>query len=175
MVHFADHPEFRPNLTPHQIFMVGVFSGTYFRDIYSSVNNKKYIGSKVAAKYACLKDVPRDRMCRNKGDVQMNKHRVDVGMSLDYWESHGWIHPSRPYGWLEWYCGFYDGKRTSDDARQIKRWQGIAGEKGRFRRRLINEIRHKRGKYSDASILPKIRQILITWGYQLTKRDYEQN
>ena len=37
---FKDHPEFKPNLTPRQIFKMGSFGGTYFRPIYSSVTKK---------------------------------------------------------------------------------------------------------------------------------------
>ena len=33
-----------------------------------------------------------------------------------------------------WRCDFYQGKRGQDDERQIKRWQGLAGPRGRFMR-----------------------------------------
>lgn len=36
------------------------------------------------------------------------------------------------------YCRFYRGRRTDDDERQIKRWRGVAGEKGRWKRALVN-------------------------------------
>ena len=39
---FKDFPEFRPNLTPKEIFELGSFGGTYWRPIYSSVTNKNY-------------------------------------------------------------------------------------------------------------------------------------
>ena len=32
--------DFRPNITPVEIIKEGAFGGTYFRDIYSSVNDK---------------------------------------------------------------------------------------------------------------------------------------
>ena len=34
--------EFNPNKTPVEIIKEGAFGGTYFRDIYSSVNGKWY-------------------------------------------------------------------------------------------------------------------------------------
>ena len=34
-IHFEDHPEFRPNLSPRQIFKLGSFGGTYWRPIKS--------------------------------------------------------------------------------------------------------------------------------------------
>ena len=34
-------------------------------------------------------------------------------------------------------------------------------------------IRNPGSKYDDYSISPKIRQILLHWGYELTKKDFE--
>ena len=39
---FKEHPEFKPNLSPHEILKMGAFGGTYFRPIYSSVTKKHY-------------------------------------------------------------------------------------------------------------------------------------
>ena len=39
---FSDYPEFRPNLTPGEIFQMGSFGGTYWRPIRSSVAKKNY-------------------------------------------------------------------------------------------------------------------------------------
>ena len=41
-IHFKDYPDFKPNLTPKQMFEMGSFGGTYWRPIYSSITNKKY-------------------------------------------------------------------------------------------------------------------------------------
>ena len=40
---FKDYPDFRPNLTPREIFKLGSFGGTYWRPIYSSVVDKNLI------------------------------------------------------------------------------------------------------------------------------------
>ena len=37
---FPDYPEFRPNLSPREVFKMGSFGGTYWRPIYSSVTEK---------------------------------------------------------------------------------------------------------------------------------------
>ena len=37
--------EFKPNITPLDVIKKGAFGGTYFRDIYSNVNNKWYKNS----------------------------------------------------------------------------------------------------------------------------------
>ena len=53
----------------------------------------------------------------------------------------GWIKPELdPRGWFHWYSRYYRGRRTDDDERQIKRWRGVAGEKGRWKRALVNRV-----------------------------------
>ena len=37
---FDDYPDFRPNLSPCDMFKLGSFGGTYWRPIYSSVVDK---------------------------------------------------------------------------------------------------------------------------------------
>ena len=40
-IKFDDYPDFTPNLTPRQIFLLGSFGGTYWRPIYSQITKKK--------------------------------------------------------------------------------------------------------------------------------------
>ena len=42
----------------------------------------------------------------------------------------------------------------------------------RFRDQLVKMIRNAGSKYDNYSILPKIRQILLHWGYELTEKDF---
>ena len=48
----------------------------------------------------------------------------------------------------------------------------INGKKivSRFRGKLVEMIRDAGSKYDDYSISPKIRQALLHWGYELTKK-----
>ena len=50
----------------------------------------------------------------------------------------------------------------------------IDGEKivSRFRGKLVKMIKDTGGKFDDYSILPKIRQILLHWGYKSTEKDF---
>ena len=56
-----------------------------------------------------------------------------------------------------------------DDKRQINRWKKILS---RFRGKLVKMIKNAGSKYDDYSISPKIRQILLHWGYELTEKDF---
>ena len=103
--------------------------------------------------------------------AMINKYNVKVGTTLEFWEQKDWITKYHPYGWVQWYCDFYMGKRCSDDERQINRWIRTAGPNSRFRRALINLIKKKKTTYNDFKISPKRRQTLQHWGYVLTKRD----
>ena len=42
----------------------------------------------------------------------------------------------------------------------------------RFRDKLVKVIRDADSKFDNCSILPKIRQILLHWGYELTEKDF---
>lgn len=145
-IHFVDHPEFKPDLTPRQIFELGSFGGTYWREIHSMITNKNYKNEH--KKFPFLKDLPDSIMTRKWSDYDttINKYKVKVGTTLEFWEDNSWIKPIDPYGWIQWYCNFYNGRRSYDDTRQIKRWQGI---KNRF------------GNVQNKS--PAIKQTLQHW------------
>lgn len=64
------------------------------------------------------------------------------------------------------------GRRTEDDARQISRWKGVVGEKGRWKNALCNKIIAQNKSFDDPSVSPVIRQTLLHWGYELTEADF---
>jgi hypothetical protein len=41
-----------------------------------------------------------------------------------------WIPESSGLGWLDWYQGYLNGRRTEDDERQIKRWKSFKARHG---------------------------------------------
>ena len=53
--------DFKPNKTPTEIIKEGPLRGTYFKDIYSSVNNKFYKNS--WKEFDVLKDVDEKYYC----------------------------------------------------------------------------------------------------------------
>ncbi len=185
---FDDHPEFTPNLTPRHIFKMGSFGGTYWRPIHSSVTNKDYKNAHHEfAKYKIIDyeqggkkvgwwdGIPEILLTQPDCDCYLNKYGVSSGTSLDYWENKGWMHPQDPYGWVQWYCRFYAGRRSDDDERQIGRWLHFAGPKGRFRLRLIHLCKSQKKSYKDFSVSPVVRQGLQHWAYILTKKDFDRS
>ena len=170
---FSDYPEFTPNLTPQEMFELGSFGGTYWRPIYSGVLKKNLKPPLNNYPKSWWKNIPMENLVSEEYDKNKNKYKVKVGTSLEFWESKKWIKPLHPYGWVQWYCDFYMGKRSDDDERQIKRWLGIAGPRGRFMRFLVTQILKKKTFYNDESVSPKIRQVLQHWGYKLTKKDFD--
>ena len=157
---------FAPNKAPIEIIKEGAFGGTYFRDIYPSVNNKWYHNS--WKEFNFLKDIDPKLYSSNYYDANINKYGIKCGSSLQFWENKGWIREQDRYGWFQWYCRYYLGRRSKDDERQIKRWISIVN---RFKSILVKMIENKNAKYNDYSISRKIRQILLHWGYELVKSD----
>ena len=171
---FEDYPDFCPNLSPNEIFKLGSFGGTYWRPIHSSVINKDLKNIHLKYPKDWWKDIPDTHLTSEWGkyNKKINKYKVKVGTTLDFWENKKWITKYHPYGWIHWYCDFFIGKRCPDDERQIARWSGIAGPNGRFRKWLVTLILKKNGEYDDFSISPAIRQTLQHWGYKLNKKDF---
>ena len=106
-------------------------------------------------------------------DAKKNKYGVKCGGSLGMWESSGWISDIDPYGWFQWYCRFYLGRRSTDDERQISRWKSGHGPTGRFRSQLMNKILAAKTTVDDPKISPVVRQTCQHWGYVPTQQDLD--
>lgn len=162
---FKDYSDFKPNLSPREIFILGSFGGTYWRPIYSQVTKKEYKNEYKKFPKSWWKGIPEDWLIRdwNDYDRSINKYNVKVGTTLGFWEHKNWITKYDPYGWVQWYCNFFNGRRCPDDERQIKRWLNTAGPNSRFRIWLINQINNKKTTYDDYTVSPAIRQTLQHW------------
>ena len=147
--------DFKPNISPVEIIKKGAFGGTYFRDIYSGVNDRFY--KNCWKEFKELENIDKKYYASDFYDVSVNKYGVKCGTSLRFWENKGWINKIDPYGWFQWYFRYWKGRRSKDGQRQIGRWKRIVG---RFKGILVRLI--KNGKDSS-----KIRQILLHWGYEL--------
>ena len=135
--------------------------------IYSGVNRKWY--KKSWKEFDQLKNIDQQYYYSDYYDVSVNKYGVKCETSLRFWKNNRWINEIDPYGWFQPYFRYWLGRRSKDDERQINRWKKIVS---RFRGKLVKMIRDAGSKFDDYSISPKIRQILLHWGYELTEKDF---
>jgi hypothetical protein len=140
---FAD--EFRPELTPKQMLALGVFGGKYMTDCRGEFPASWFRGAKLCA--ACH-------------DPKLNFFGVNASQSLAIWRRSGWIRKQDPRGWFQWYCRYYMGRRSTDDARQIRRWRAIA--------RHVAAIRKHCGQ-GDLECRRRQRQAVLHWAYDSRK------
>jgi hypothetical protein len=138
-------PQFKPELTPKQMLRLGVFGGKYMTD--------------------CRQEFPASwfthaKLCAARHDPRLNCFGVNASQSLATWRRNGWIRPQDPRGWFQWYCRYYMGRRTADDARQIRRWRAIA--------RHVAAIR-KHCERGDLDCRRRQRQAVLHWAYDSTK------
>ena len=137
--HFA--PQFRPELTPKQMLELGVFGGKYLTDCRGEFPAGWFVRAKLS---------PARR------DARLNYFGVNASQSLAVWRRNGWIRPQDPRGWFQWYCRYYMGRRSADDARQIRRWRAMV--------RHATAIR-KHCEHGDLECRRKQRQALLHWAY----------
>jgi len=133
---------FKPQLTPKQMFNLGVFGGSYF--------NKEQI-----------KEFPKswfkNAQLSKNFDVSLNRFRVKSGLSRKHWIEKGWIFKEDPLGWFQWYCRFCNGRRMQNiDEIQIKRWKN-------FRRHVL--AIKKNCEECDLGCRRRQRQAILQWAY----------
>jgi len=134
-------PDFKPQLTPKEMLELGIFGGKYMTD--------------------CAKEFPKSWFAHAKlspegKNPDLNFFRIDASKPLSYWKRKGWIHEDDPRGWFQWYCRYYAGRRTEDDARQISRWKAMT--------RHLAQLK-KHCEADDWSCRPRQRQALLHWAY----------
>ena len=105
--------DFGINKTPTEVIKEGAFGGTYFRD------------KKSWKEFDQLKNIDQNYYCSSYY-VSVNKYGVKCGTSLKFWENKGWINEIDPYGRIQWYFGYWLGRRSLDDETQINRRKKIA-------------------------------------------------
>ena len=120
--------------------------------------------------------VPKELYQSRKYSAARNLHCVKSGLDQAGWESSGWINACDPRGWTQWYFRFYSGRRLSggEDERQISRWSGVCGDKGRWKQNLIAKCMRDGAPHDDEQVSPVVRQTLLHWAYELTEADFKQ-
>ena len=109
--------DFGANKTPIGVIKEGAFGGTFFIDIYHSVNGRWY--KKSWKELNDLNIVDSRYYCSDYYDANVNKYGVTCGTSLKFWENNGRIKFIDPYCWFQWYFRYWLGRRSCADGRQI--------------------------------------------------------
>jgi len=138
-------PAFAPELTPRQMLQLGVFGGRYMTDCRAEFPKSWFT---------------RAKLCAAKHDAALNCFGVNASQPLAVWRRNGWLSGQDPRGWFQWYCRYYMGRRSPDDARQIRRWRAIA--------RHIAAIR-KHCEPGDVDCRRRQRQAVLHWAYDSRK------
>ena len=169
----SSQAHFQPNLTPKEIIQAGTFGGCYFNP---RGGKKGFLKRPILVTSKEFPEEWFENMSKGLYENRVykshrNLYQVKAGQDQYYWEEHGWINEQDPRGWFQWYCRFYLGRRTADDARQISRWTGVGGEKGRWKNNLLNKIVSSNIRFDDASISPVVRQTMLHWAIEVTEKD----
>ena len=134
---------FKPQLTPKKMLELGVFGGAYFAD-----------GS--------IKEFPKSWFVKAKisksFDINLNRFKIESGLSRKEWIAKGWIFKEDPLGWFQWYCRFKNGRRILEvDQIQIKRWKSFGGRH--------KPAVQKNCEEGDLQCRRRQRQALLQWAY----------
>ena len=134
---------FKPQLTPKKMLELGVFGGAYFAD-----------GS--------IKEFPKSWFVKAKisksFDINLNRFKIESGLSRKEWIDKGWIFKEDPLGWFQWYCRFKNGRRILEiDQIQIKRWKSFGGRH--------KPAVQKNCEEGDLQCRRRQRQALLQWAY----------
>lgn len=141
------HPEFKPELTPKQMLFLGVFGGHYMEE--------------KAWKEFPAEWLKKAKLSPEHKNKEYNFFKVGASQPLSVWRQKGWVYKDDPYGWFQWYCRYYQGRRIPDeDKRQIQRWKAI--------RRHASQVK-KNCRKGDFSCRPRQRQALLHWAYDSRK------
>ena len=101
---------FKPQLSPKKMLELGVFGGAYFGLKIKEYPKSWFIKAKLSKKF----------------DVNLNRFKIESGLSREHWINKGWIFKEDPLGWFQWYCRFSIGRRIPHiDTIQIKRWKNF--------------------------------------------------
>ena len=132
---------FKPQLTPKKMLELGVFGGAYFGLKIKEYPNFWFAKTKISKNF----------------DVNLNRFKVQSGLSREHWINKGWIFKEDTLGWFQWYCRFSMGRRLHHiDEIQIKRWKNFS--------RHVKAI-NKNCEEGDLRCRKRQRQAILQWAY----------
>jgi hypothetical protein len=155
-------PDFRPDLSPGEILMLGAFEGAYLNDCYREFPAEWFLGGLMT-----------DSLRPGAPTESVNLFKIKSRQPLSVWKENGWapgghVDTRRPIlgsrvqnpderGWFQWYCRYWMGRRIPDlDRVQIGRWRSFARHAGAIKANC---------KKGDLTCRPRERQALLQWAW----------
>ena len=155
-------PDFRPDLSPGEILMLGAFEGAYLNDCYREFPVEWFLGGLMT-----------DSLRPGAPTESVNLFKIKSRQPLSVWKENGWapgghVDTRRPIlgsrvqnpderGWFQWYCRYWMGRRIPDlDRVQIGRWRSFARHAGAIKANC---------KKGDLTCRPRERQALLQWAW----------
>jgi hypothetical protein len=162
--------DFRPDLSPAEMLMLGVFEGKYLNDCVTEFPAEWFLGGLMTGRLS--PEGPDPERC--------NLFGIKSRQPLTVWRENGWA-PSHEHGdsvedhyrgalgdparnpdergWFQWYCRYWMGRRIPalDDI-QIRRWRAFRRHAGAVRGGCP-PWRH------DRTCRLRERQALLQWAY----------
>lgn len=146
---------FGPSYTPKEMLELGIFEGKYINAIKGS--------PKLPDDWF---DLPKVLGKDDEPDPSINFYGVKSRQSLSEWQKKGWTTGLSPFGWFEWYCKFYLGRRdTKEDILQINRWRSFVARH--------NAQVQQKCRLTDRSCNTRQRQGLLQWGWNSEKDSFD--
>ena len=132
---------FEPELSPKKMLEYGVFGGSYLGDTITEYPKSWFVKAKISKTF----------------NTDLNRFKIESGLSREHWIKKGWIFKEDPLGWFQWYCRFSMGRRIPYiDQIQIKRWKN-------FKRHLM--AIKKNCDEGDFNCRKRQRQAILQWAY----------
>lgn len=134
---------------------LGIFEGKYLNSL-SNIPADWYIAGKVLSK----EEIP---------DETINKFKVKSRLPLSTWRQNNWTKTDK-FGWFEWYCQYYQGRRLDEDEWQIGRWKSFV---------TLHQSQITLNCKDDLECRPKQKQALLQWAWdsntEFTEKQLELN
>ena len=157
--------DFGANKTPVEVIHEGAFGGTFQRYLFWCYRK---VVQKVMERIGSVKKI----LIRSFiAQVIMMLVLINMVLNAGHRKDFGKIKIGlMKQIFMAGFSGILDtGQVALDDKRQINRWKQIVN---RFKGKSVKMIKDTGSKFDDYSISPKIRKILLHWGYELTEKDF---